>query len=756
MADIGLYRGELVIASSKSAVDIRQISTILLRRRLQILGVSCAVLSVASFLASMAKPTYQSSMQILVSSQPINHQVGADSELTDSTIDVDYATQLKLMLSSSQLIRKAVDLLRSEYPDITVEEIKGKGKPGALVVNSLLGYKGVNKIPNQVFEVSFKDDDPVKTQKVLQVLQKVYGDYCIEQQKERISQGLAFVNEQLPKVKEQMDQAQKQLEEFRKKYHLLDPEVQGEILLQSLADIKKQVQITRAQLQDVKARSNNIQQELALSSQKVLASSGVNPSNHYQTLLGEIQKTEMALVQEQKRYTDDSPVVQKLIKQRQTQVALLREEVVQPQTDTMQLAPDVFLTSGSPNNFTAVVTSGVLNRSSLLNSSQQTNQANPLVQEQITGVDLKLVFELTKVQTAVLGLRANEKSLAESEQQIRSELSQYPSLIAKYNSLLPAVETNRKTLDQLMATQQSLGLKIAQTRFAWQMLEEPQSGVYLGSRRLLFLLGGAIIGPILGVAVALMCEMSHDAIYSDRDLQKLTNLQLLGTVPKLPQCRPKKRVFGGWDQAGSPDIYSCLPSDKTLDIAYQNIQILKSSLPFKSLMLTSALALEGKSTVALGFAVSATRMHQRVLLIDANLRSPHLHKILDLSNDWGLSLLLIDEKNTPVQEYIQPIHPFLDVLTAGPIPEDPIKLLSSGRMKELLELFEQTYDIVLIDAPAILDSVDARIVASVCNAIIMVGRMAFVNRTALAQSIETLKKLNLIGIVANQTSNSTK
>ncbi|MDF5722771.1 MAG: polysaccharide biosynthesis tyrosine autokinase [Rhizonema sp. PD37] len=755
MADIGLYRGELVITSSKSAVDIRKISTILLRRRLQILGVSCAVLSVASLLASMAKPTYRSSMQILVSSHPIDNQVSVDSELTNSNVDVDYATQLKLMLSSSQMIHKAVDLLRSEYPDITVEEIKGKGKQGSLVVNLLQSHKGINKIPNQVFEVSFKDDDAVKTRKVLQVLQKVYRDYNIEQQRERISQGLAFVNEQLPKVKEQMDQAQKQLEQFRKKYNLLDPEVQGKILLQSLADIKKQLQITRAQLQDVKARSNNIQQELALSSQKVLASSSVNQSNRYQTLLGEIQKTEMALVQEQKRYTDDSPAVQKLIKQRQTQVALLQDQVAEAQTDSVQLTPQVFLTSGSPNNFTAVVSSGLSTATSLNNLSQQTNVTTPL-QGQITGVDLKLVFELTKVQTAVLGLRANEKSLAESEQQIRSELSQYPSLIAKYNSLLPAVETNRKTLDQLMATQQSLGLKIAQTRFGWQILEEPQSGVYVGSSRLLFLLGGAVIGPILGVAIALMWEMSHDAIYSAQDIQRLTNLRLLGTVPKLPQYRSKKRVFGRRHQADSKDIYSCLPSDEALDIAYQNIQILKSSLPFKSLMLTSALAGEGKSTVALGFAVSATRMHQRVLLIDANLRSPHLHKILELSNDWGLSLLLIDEKNTPLQEYIQPIHPSLDVLTAGPISDDPIKLLSSGRMKELLELFEQTYDIVLIDAPAILDSVDARIVASVSNAIVMVGRMGLVTRTALAQSTETLNKLNLIGIVANETSNSTK
>ncbi|NJR73426.1 MAG: AAA family ATPase, partial [Scytonema sp. CRU_2_7] len=385
---------------------------------------------------------------------------------------------------------------------------------------------------------------------------------------------------------------------------------------------------------------------------------------------------------------------------------------------------------------------------------------------QVAEGDLKLVEEFIQVQTAVLGLRANEKSLANSEAQIRAELTKYPSLIAEYNYLLPEVETNRKILEQLMIVQQSLGLKMAQGGFNFQVLEEPQVGTYLNNSKLFLLLGGMLLGPMLGVAGALISE-SNEVISSPEELQSLTNLYLLGTVPKLSQFSTKKRLFhlplqrikaGFSSQAISDEkqlsVYGLLPSHERLDMVYQNIRISKSCVPYKSVMLTSAISGEGKSTLALGLAVSATRMHQRVLLIDANLRQPNLHKILGLTNDWGLSLLLVEETNSSVKEYIQPIHPSIDVLTAGPTPEDTVKLLSSARMKELLEFFEQTYDVVLIDTSSILGTVDARIVASLCNGIVMVGRIDQVTCKEVIQATEILSNLNLIGIIANGTERS--
>lgn len=736
MANTSLNQGQL-ITTSPHAVDIRQLSAILFRRRFLILGVSGLVMCVAIFLATIAKPKYQSSMQLLVSSnlyeglQSRNIQGNTDSQFTDPNFQVvDYTAQLRLMLST-KLIQKAVDLLRPEYPDIQVEDILGKkgkqAKPGSLVVAQLEGGTGVNKVPSQVFEITFKDEDPIKAEKVLQALKKVYQDYNIEQQKQRLNKGLSFVNDRLPTIKQEVIKSENNLEQFRRKNNLLDPEAQGKIILDSLADTQKQLQSTRAQLQDVRARYNNLQRKMAASPQNALISSRLSQSTRYQTLLNEIQKTELALAQERLRYTDNSPAIAKLTQQRSDQVSLLRQEIGRSLGDK---APTTPATSKSL-----------------------------LTQGQMGEVDLKLLEELIQVQTATLGLVANEQSLAKSEQQLRSELAKYPTLIAEYNRLLPEVETNRKTLEQLLQAQQSLGMQIAQGGFDWQVLEEPQPGIYIGSGRTLRLAGGAVIGPILGIAIALIWEMSKDAIYSSQELQNLTNLRLLGRVPKLSLPLRKKRLSTlFFHQKGSLtpryrdkqlSVYTRLPFHESLDMIYQNIQI-SNPYAFKSLMVTSALPKEGKTTIAQGLAVSAARMHRRVLLIDANMREPHLHNILELSNDWGLSLLLVDETNTPVPDYIQPIHPAIDVLTAGPTPEDTVKLLSSRRMKELIQIFEQTYDLVLIDAPAILGTVDARILATYCHQIVLVGKIGQVTRNELIQATEILGELNVVGIIANE------
>ncbi|MCV3213845.1 polysaccharide biosynthesis tyrosine autokinase [Plectonema radiosum NIES-515] len=739
MANTGLNQGQLITTSPQSTVDIRQLSTILFRRRFLILGVSGLVMSLAIFLATIAKPKYQSSMQLLVSSnlyeglQSRNIQGNTDSQFTDPNFQVvDYTAQLRLMLST-KLIQKAVDLMRPEYPDIKVEDILGKkgkqAKPGSLVVSQLEGGTGVNKVPSQVFEITFKDEDAIKAEKVLQALKKVYQDYNIEQQKQRLNKGLSFVNDRLPTIKQEVIKSENNLEQFRRKHNLLDPEAQSKIILGSLADTQKQLQSTRAQLEDVRARYNNLERKMAASPQNALISSRLSQSTRYQALLNEIQKTELALGQERLRYTDTSPAIAKLTQQRSNQVSLLRQEIGRSLGDR---APTTPATSKSL-----------------------------LTQGQMGEVDVRLLEELIQVQTASLGLVANEQSLAQSEQQLRSELSRYPTLIAQYNRLLPEVETNRKTLEQLLQAQQSLGMQIAQGGFDWQVLEEPQAGIYIGSGRVLRLAGGAVIGPILGIAIALIWEMSKDAIYSSQELENLTNLRLLGRVPKLSLPLKKKRLSSLRKQKGSftsayrdkqLNIYTRLPSHETLDMSYQNIQI-SNPYAFKSLMVTSALPGEGKTTVAQGLALSAARMHRRVLLIDANMRQPHLHNILELSNDWGLSLLLLDETNTPVPDYIQPIHPAIDVLTAGPTPEDTVKLLSSRRMKELIQVFEQTYDLVLIDAPAILGTVDARILATYCHQIVLVEKMGQVTRTELIQAIDILGKLNVVGIIANEANN---
>ncbi|BAY37756.1 hypothetical protein NIES2111_20970 [Nostoc sp. NIES-2111] len=718
MANISLQQGQFVTNSLPNTVKFRNISKILLRRRFIVLGVSCVVMSVTSLVAMTHKPTYKSHMQILITPN-IAEGVGVTNGVNSQLAIEQYSVQKNLM-QSSKLIDKAVRLLHFDYPSITTEDIKGKTEDSKspLQVRQLEIKQGTNLVSSPVWEISFEGNDPLKTQKVLLALQKVYQDYNVERRQEQLNQGLAFINTRLPVIKQQVRQAEKKLEQFRKKHNVLDPELQSQLLIKSLAETQKQLQTTRTQLQDIRTRYQNLEEKIAVASEEAMTSMRIAQSSRYRTLTSELQKTEQALAKEQLRYTDDSPVIQSLQQQRQSQLKLVQQEL---------------------NRLTAEIKAESIQ-----------------IQSHLVGVEPSLVEEFIQVQTIGSELTANEKRLVESEQQIRSQLSKYPSLIAEYQRLLPEVETQRKTLEQMLQAQQSMGMKIAHGGFDWHFLEEPTLGTSVSNDRFWLIVVGMISGPIFGVVLALMWGMRHRIIHSAQDLHRVSNLRLLGAVPKLaPRIMEKRLPSLSWlgGRSLTPAVEEdnvWLPCHETLDIVYQNTQILKSPFSFKSVMMTSAIPGEGRTTLALGLAASAAHMHKRVLLIDANLRSPKLHKILQLSNDWGLSLLLLDETNTEIHEYIQPIHPSIDILTAGPTPEDAVELLSSQRLKDLIELFEETYDLVLIDAPPILGTVDSRIIASYCNGIIMVGRIGWVTQTEITQAVESLNSLNLVGIIANE------
>ncbi|MDB9435568.1 polysaccharide biosynthesis tyrosine autokinase [Dolichospermum lemmermannii CS-548] len=724
MATNAITLKKLLNSSTYIVVDIKKITAIALHHRWFILGVSCAVMSVTSLFAITTKPTYQSYMQILVSYNSDKSLPASKPEKTTKDLQkpqlssIDYSSQVKLMLSA-KLVQKAVNLLHTDYPQMTIEDIYSNSKidkTSSLSLTQLPVDTEVNQNLNQVFSISFTDKDPLKSKRVLQALEKVYQDYNTDQKNQRINQGLVFANNHLPQLQKDVLKAEKKLEKFRQQNNLIDPILQSKILLQSLADIQKQRQKTRAQLQDVQTRHNSLEQAIASSHQKQINIDDSLESRQYQALIRELKQTEKELTQARILYTEKYPIIEQLKQKKQIIVTILQQQGQNKAVD-------------------------------INSKSKLSGQIIP-----------KLENDLTQLKVNALGLIAHDRDLAKSEQEVRSLLSKYPNLITEYKRLVANVEIYRKTLQQLTQVQNSLGVKIAQEGFNWQILEEPALGIHIGNLRWLLIVGGILIGPILGLAAALIWEKFNNAIFYTQDLQNLTNIQLLGSVPRLGKrkdswtsqlqsiVRDKSKNL----DISHQEIIKNLPNHQNLDIIYQNIQMLNNSLPLKSLMLTSALPGEGKTTLALGLGSSAARMHQRVLVVDANLRSPSLHKTLGLTNDWGLSLLLVDDINTSFHNYIQPIHPAIDVLTAGPIPEDVANLLSSERMQELMDLFAQNYDLVLIDAPSVLDAVDGRIVASLCNGIIMVGRIGKVTPNKLMEATEILSKLNLIGIIGNE------
>jgi capsular exopolysaccharide synthesis family protein len=319
----------------------------------------------------------------------------------------------------------------------------------------------------------------------------------------------------------------------------------------------------------------------------------------------------------------------------------------------------------------------------------------------------------------------------------------------------------RNTLQKLLAARQELGIEIARGGFKWQVVEAPHLGKQLGPNTKQDLILAVVVGFFLGGVAAFAREALDDAVHTSDQLKQRVALPLLGILPQLPRLSSNGRLMHfpfSKSPTPEPETLPMLQSQswrESLDLIYKHLQLLNADAILKSLVITSTLPGEGKSTFVLGLAFSAARLHQRVLLIDADLRRPTLHQQLHLSNEQGLATILADQTAEVVPQQLSLFGVEIEVLTAGPTPPDPVKLLSSQRMKQLMATFEQRYDLVLLDTSPVLGIVDAMQAASFCQGVVLVARLDRVTQSELTEATNLLGPLNAIGVVANGASSYT-
>ena len=694
--------------NTQSDLGYGQLFAIFWRRRYWFITVFFGVLSVAVPLALLKDTIYRSSMELLVEPNYQAREGGIENEFTDTNVQVDYATQLQLMKSSG-LIQKAVDQLSSVYPNLTV---------GQMTRSLELRQLGSDQVATKIFQISYKGTDPRKIRDILQATQSVYIDYNLEQQEERLNQGLKFINQQLPKTREELASAEKELEEFRTSNDLITPDQQAGSLVGALQSLERNQEQVQTQIEEAQARYRELQQQVGKSAEKAVISARLSESGRYQSLLNQLQEAEVLLAKEKTRFTEKNPVVQNLMEQRNNLRQLLREEAEQ----ILGTIPDEL----DPSE-TALEKEG-----------------------QLGGIDLGLAQSLVQTQTELEALKARQRSLAETEADLRKNLEKFPGLIAEYNRLQQEVEVKRNSLDQLLVARQELGVELARGGFKWQVVEPPRLGYPVGPNTKQDLLLGVVVATFLGGVVAFVGEALDNAIRSSEQIEE-QSLTLLGITPKLPDPdQGQFRINLPWAverEAPILELLSWRPFRESLDLIYKNIELVSAETGIQSLAITSALTGEGKSTLAVGLAFSATRLNRRVLLVDADLRQPNLHEHFDLPNESGLATFLAGETK-PVAHRVELMGSEIDVLTAGPSPSDPVRLLSSWRLQELKSAFAD-YDLIVFDTPPVLGIVDAIQIASSCSRTVLVARLNYVTQSELDQACHQLNKLNVTGIVAN-------
>ena len=275
---------------------------------------------------------------------------------------------------------------------------------------------------------------------------------------------------------------------------------------------------------------------------------------------------------------------------------------------------------------------------------------------------------------------------------------------------------------------------------------------------------GAVIGFFVSLALALLFQLSDTSIRSELDVHRHLKKPLIGTIPDMTLLTRNNKKTSRRSKKPEPpqenlatlksSVVTVHEPKSPYSEAYRGI---RTSFLFatthsqpKTIMITSAVPAEGKTTTNVNLAVVLAQNGARVLLVDADLRRPHVHSVLRLHRSPGLSEVL--GKEVDVDEVIQATAvPNLLAVTSGRLPHNPSELIGSDRMKKLLQKLRLEFDFVLCDAPSVIVVTDPLLLARHVDSVMMVVSANNARRQTILRALKLLETAhcNMVGLILN-------
>ena len=357
--------------------------------------------------------------------------------------------------------------------------------------------------------------------------------------------------------------------------------------------------------------------------------------------------------------------------------------------------------------------------------------------------------QMAELEVEIISLQTREEGLQQRIARLKKSLSTLGTREHEYAGLVRTVETQMKLAGML-------GEKLATARMSEQSPIQSIQVIDLAAlprqpsakQPLRFILLGLLGGLGLGIGVATLREYASQVIETEQELTSTTGLPVLGSIPIAPP--PAKAAAG----EPTPVIFVAthdphsLPADACRAIRTA-IDCHALDTPLRTLLVTSPTAHEGKTTVLLNLALAFVDSGRRVLVIDADLRRPAMHRALGVPNEGGLADML--KKGEAWPEGFHRVVAGLECLPSGIKPENPGSLLSSRHMTKLLEQARERADLVLIDSPPILAVSDCLALAAQVDGVLLIARFGVTQRRDLARATAQLEKVGarVVGVVRN-------
>jgi succinoglycan biosynthesis transport protein ExoP len=368
-----------------------------------------------------------------------------------------------------------------------------------------------------------------------------------------------------------------------------------------------------------------------------------------------------------------------------------------------------------------------------------------------------------------------EESVKAALQSQRSEAMSMSRNAVDYNNLRIEAEMQRALVDNLLKRE-------AEMQVLLRLQGERLTNVQIVESALLprapfkpsypmNALLGLLAGLFAGVGLALLLDSLDRSLRSAEQVVQHLRLPVLGIIPPSQAALDRGYGYGYGYSARSPEAEASRPPSgkpkKTVPIellphalpqstvaeAYRSFRtslLLSRADGVKSLVVTSALPLEGKTSTALNLAIVLGQLGRRVLLVDGDLRRPRIHEILNVSNRAGLVSVLAAHTD-PSRAILSTQLPNVSVLPAGPLAPDPTGLLQSEAMKRFLSTIVGNFDHVVFDSPPVLAVTDAVLLSSLTDGAILCVRAGATPREKVARARDELLqgRVSILGVVLN-------
>lgn len=666
------------------------------------LATFASVVGAACIYLVTAAPLYEASGRLMIDERSVSvSELGqALTEIQDSPIgDANpIATQAELV-KSQRVLQRALDKVfpqgasRFDQPAVTLEELSEDLQVKIVPATNIL-------------ELTYQNHDPQLAAELLNAITDAMIQENVASIRSEASAVRKFLEDRVPRQEAKLANAEALESQYRKASGVVDFEAQTEQLVSSLSDVDNETRTITAQLREAKTRDALLQQVTGLDAlRNAYATVRVGQDEGLRDLRTRLAELEAKVIEARSRLGDRHPDLLAAIEQRDQMRAYYAQQLA-------RLVPN--------------------NQALPAGAEAADDVSKDLISKFITGEIERTALEerLRSIQTERQGLQSRILELPAKQQQITALVRQRQEEEATLKLLQGKLEEARIAEAQLVGNVQALHLAAAPTHPA---IPNPPVVLILS----------VAAGAILSAGVVMLLETTDNVVRNAAQVESALHLPVLGSLPKSTPL------------TATPYQLEQFLNDTELVEPYR---LLLKTLKFRSdqepnvLLVSSALAGDGKSDLAARLAAVAAMFSRRTLLIDADLRQPMQHHVFSVAACPGLTDVI--EGRESLKKAVQSTSfDNLSVLPHGAWLARPSVIVEAPAMKRLIADAAAQYDLVIIDTSPISLCVDAATLSQFTDGLVLVARPNFTPKDALMRAVAELQGSGtaILGVILNPT-----